>query len=290
MARVDGCTASALYAGGSPCRRCDRRPHRGAVLSGDGPGRAGSTTVGRRVGSGIGEGVWIAEVGGAGWVGGAAAGWRPVPTVNCQWYPPRCPFSSRAWIRTSCVPPMKVRTKLTILTLADGPAGSTVIASPSTKAVTSTRSVEPLTRALMTMSPGGSITPGAGWRLLTIGERPGDPNGAGLPAIPGEGDGGGPRITVGVTVRDRLLTAESVGGTAFSRRTGVPPVIGGAPSRGRCTGGGSHAVSSSRASRMVPRRQGRDSNRRSIGVTYALGVARPNGRAVSDGRSATAAR
>src|SRR5688500_12153972 len=101
-------------------------------------------------------------------------------------------------MRTSCAPTMKVRTKLTTWIRTDEPTGSTVTASPSTKAVTSTRSVEPLTRALMSTSPAGNVAPGEGCRPLMIGESPGDPEAAGRDATSGDGDRCGPSITVGV--------------------------------------------------------------------------------------------
>src|SRR5688572_11946022 len=99
---------------------------------------------------------------------------------------------------------MKVRTKLTVLTRGVPEPRSSGTASPSTNAVTSTRSLVALTRALITMSPAGRVELGAGCRLLMIGERPGEAAGL-APAIapprPGDGDGGGGgRSGVGVGV------------------------------------------------------------------------------------------
>ena len=52
---------------------------------GDAAAGAGSAIVGRRVGTGIGVHTWTGDVGGTGLVAvGAAAGCRPLSTVNCQ--------------------------------------------------------------------------------------------------------------------------------------------------------------------------------------------------------------
>jgi hypothetical protein len=65
-----------------------------------------------------------------------------------------------------------------------------------------------------------------------IGDRPGEPDGAGLDPIPGDGGPSG-SIRAFVVGVGGAMYAERVGGGRFSRRTGVPPAIGGAPSRGR---------------------------------------------------------
>jgi hypothetical protein len=211
---------------GGPGERRQRTGGRGAVAppsaaGSDGvpdgvPGAAGDVASGRRVGSGSGV--------------GEAAGCRPVSTENCQRYPPSCPCWSRTWIRTSCRPAPSVRTMLMDLTRTGEPPRSIGTASPSTNAVTSTRSLEPVMRAPMTTSPAGSAAPGAGCRLLTIGYGPGEP--AGLAARTGTGEAAGPRMTVGVAVRARLAAAAvpvlaaspaRPRGPAFRRRSAARP-------------------------------------------------------------------
>src|SRR4051812_30076057 len=125
-------------------------------------------------------------------------------------------------MRTSWVPLMNVRTKLTVFT-RNGPAPtSSGTSSPSTNAVTSTRSLVPLTRALITTSPAGNAEPGAGCKPLMIGERPGDPIGLAAATAPGDGDGGG-GSGVGVEVATSPPAIDRVGGGIFSRRIGVLP-------------------------------------------------------------------
>src|SRR6188768_926859 len=113
---------------------------------------------------------------------------------------------------------MNVRTKLTDLRRGVPLPRSRGIDSPSTNAVTSTRSLVALTRAPITTSPAGSVVLGAGCKPLTIGERPGEAPGlapAMTPPRPGEGDGGGggtSGVGVGVAVGIRPPAIESVGG------------------------------------------------------------------------------
>jgi hypothetical protein len=97
------------------------------------------------------------------------------------------------------VPTSSDRTRLTSFTRTDAPPRSIGIASPSTKAITSTRSLDPDTRAPITTSPAGSDAPGAGWSWLMIGRSPRSTVGL-LAAMTGAGDGGGLSITVGVAV------------------------------------------------------------------------------------------
>src|SRR5947207_10150664 len=89
------------------------------------------------------------------------------------------------------------------------PPTSNGTASPSTYATMSTRSLDPEIRAPMTTSPGGSVAPGAGSRLLMIGYKPGDPTG--LAARSGDAAG---RAANGssVGVNDKLDAGARVGG------------------------------------------------------------------------------
>src|SRR5262245_50207922 len=108
---------------------------------------------------------------------------------------------------------MNVRTKLTVFWRTVPLPRSSGTASPSTKATTSTRSLVPLTRALMTTSPAGRVEPGAGCKPLMIGERPGEAAGLGPAAkTPGDGDGGGGGSGVGVGVGSSPPAIDSVGG------------------------------------------------------------------------------
>lgn len=215
-----------------------RRIYRAGALVGFGAG----AMVGRRVGTTI--GVRVGAAGAAGRAVGAGADGRAAPTLNCQRYPPSCPASSRAWMRTSWVPLTNDRTKLTILTRTPSPPISTGIDSPSMNASTSIRSLDPVTRAPMATSPAGTADPGAGCNPAMIGARPVGTAGLAASAGPGDGGGGGAGSAVAVGVCASLLAAESVGGTAFSGRTGVLRPMGRAPSRGRSTARGAHAESS----------------------------------------------
>src|SRR5215213_1907460 len=95
----------------------------------------------------------------------------------------------------------------------------------------SVRSLDPVMRAPITMSPGGKVAPGAGSRLLMTGYCPGDATG--LAAISGPGDETGVPNESGVGVGWNAAATANVAGAPPSIRTGVPPTIGAAPSRGR---------------------------------------------------------
>src|SRR5581483_536179 len=106
----------------------------------------------------------------------------------------------------------------------------------------STRSLDPVILAPMTMSPGGILAPGAGSRLLTIGYRPGEPTG--LAASGGDGEGGAANGS-SVGVSNRLEAGASVAGAMAWSRAGVLVPTGRAPSSGRSGGLKSQAVTSS---------------------------------------------
>ena len=94
----------------------------------------------------------------------------------------------------------------------------------------------PLILALITTSPAGSDAPGAGCRPLMIGERPGRAGWLGSTPSPGEGDAERLDQTRSAWRSAGALTPRVSAAAPLSSRSGVPPAIGGAPSRGRWTG------------------------------------------------------
>ena len=121
------------------------------------------------------------------------------------------------------------------------------------------------------------------------GERPGDPTGLAARTAGDGGDEPGVVNTSGVGVGWKLIEEASAGGAPPSTRTGVPPMTGAAPSRGRS---GARLVQASGSTRHTnsARTRSRWGDNRLVSVTEALGPQTMPVPALGEGCRAEAAR